>query len=152
MCCDQKDASKETKTRRDFINNLAGGIAALAIPGPSSPRLGFASQEKQGGVLATVKIDEHQELQKPGGFVLVKKTPAGDLLVVRSGEAEYSAFSIVCPHLQCSVKVTSPTMIQCPCHKSAYGIDGTYISGPAKRGLIKFPISVESGVIQVMHA
>ncbi len=146
MCGDSKD----TTTRRDFIGNLAGGIAALTIPGPASPRLGFAAQ--QGGVLATLRIDDHQELQKPGGFVLVKKTAAGDLLVVRSAETGFSAFSVICPHLQCSVKVTSPTMIQCPCHKSAYGIDGSYISGPAKTGLRKFSVSVESGTLTVTQS
>jgi len=145
MCCDSNDG----KTRRDFMNELAGGIA-LGIAGPLLSRAGFASGDKP-QVLATLKIDDHQELQKPGGSLLVKKTPAGDLLVVRSGEGAFCAFSVVCPHLQCNVKVVSPTMIQCPCHKSGYGIDGTYISGPAKSGLRKFPVNVDAGVITVME-
>ncbi len=147
MCTDSNDST----TRRRFINCFAGGIAALSIPGFSGPGYAFGSQDKSGGVLATVRVGDHRELQTPGGFVLVKKTAVGELLVVRSGETEYSAMSIVCPHLQCHVKVTSPTMIQCPCHKSTFLIDGSYISGPAKTGLRKFPVTVENGVITVMQ-
>jgi Rieske Fe-S protein len=143
MCCDSNDG----KTRRDFMSELAGGLA-LGIAAPLLSRSGLAAEGRP-QVLATVKIDEHQEFQKPGGSVVVKKTPAGDLLVVRSGEGAFCAFSIVCPHLQCNVKVTSPTMIQCPCHKSGYSIDGSYISGPAKTGLRKFPVSVDGGVITI---
>ena len=121
----------------------------MGIAGQVLSRAGIAAQ---GNVLATVKINEHPELEKPGGSVVVKKTAAGDLLVVRSSEGTYAAFSVVCPHLQCNVKVTSPTMIQCPCHKSGYGMDGTYISGPAKTGLRKFPINVEGPVITVLEA
>ena len=110
------------------------------------------AQDKPKGVLATLKVDEHRELQKPGGSVLVKKTPAGDLLIVRSADSAFTAFSAVCPHMQCDVKVTSPTMIQCPCHKSGYGIDGGYLAGPAKTGLRKFPLVMEGGVIKVMEA
>jgi cytochrome b6-f complex iron-sulfur subunit len=84
--------------------------------------------------------------------VLIKKTPVGDLLLVRSGENQYSAFSIICPHLKCNVKVKSPTLIQCPCHQSGYTIQGDYISGPAKKGLNKFPVSVEEGVIKILKA
>ena len=148
MCSDPNDP-KESTTRRDFISNLAGGIAGLGVAGQLLA--GSAIASKAGNVLATVKLEEHQELQKTGGSVLVKKTAAGDLLVVRSGETSYAAFSVVCPHLQCNVKVTSPTMIQCPCHKSGYGIDGTYISGPAKSGLRKFPLIVDGSVITVME-
>jgi len=150
MCSDRESNPKEPTTRRDFISHLAGGIALAGVAVPLLSSTGFAAQEKP-GVLALVKIDDHQELQRAGGSVLVKKTAAGDLLVVRSGETSYSAFSVVCPHLQCNVKVTSPTMIQCPCHKSGYSIDGTYISGPAKTGLRKFPTIVDGGVITVMQ-
>ena len=142
MCCDSKDR----KTRRDFISNLAGGLATLGVAGSLTK-----STLAAGGVLATVKIDDHQELKNAGGFVLVKKTPAGDVLVTRSGEGEYSALSIVCPHMQCNIKVKSPTLIQCPCHQSGYKIDGSYISGPAKTGLRKFPIAVEGGVITILE-
>jgi len=147
---DPENTSKKPTTRRDFISNLAGGIALAGMAAPLLSSTGFAVQEKP-GVLATVKIDDHQELQRTGGSILVKKTAAGDLLVVRSGEASFSAFSIVCPHLQCNVKVTSPTMIQCPCHKSGYSIDGSYISGPAKTGLRRFPVNIDGGVITVMQ-
>jgi Rieske Fe-S protein len=148
MSCGCKD--KDTKTRRDFITDLAGGLATLGVAG-SLAKSTFASGGNQRNVLATVKIDDHQELKNPGGFILLKKTPAGDLLVTRSGEAEFSALSVVCPHMQCNIKVKSPTLIQCPCHQSGYKIDGSYISGPAKSGLRRFPVAIEAGVITILE-
>lgn len=139
------------RTRREFISELATSVATIGGAGTFVSRHGLAAQGASKNVLVTLKIDDHQELQKLGGSVLVKKSPAGELLVVRSGISEYSAFSAVCPHMQCIVKVTSANMIQCPCHKSGYRIDGEYMSGPAKTGLRKFPVVVESGVINVLE-
>lgn len=144
--------NKSEKTRRDFINEIAGCLTALSLAGPVATACGFGAQDGSAHLLAAIKIQDHQELQKLGGFVVVKKTPAGDVLVVRSGEEEYSAMSVVCPHLQCNVKVTGPSMIQCPCHKSGYKTNGEYVSGPAKTGLKRFPLTVQDGVITVTEA
>jgi cytochrome b6-f complex iron-sulfur subunit len=109
----------------------------------------MAYQNKPGPALASVRISESRELEKVGGFVLVKDTPEGDLLIVRTGAEQYSALSNECPHKQCLVEVKSPVLIQCPCHKSAYRIDGTFVKGPAKTSLRKFPLQVEGDLIVV---
>jgi len=137
------------ESRRKFMATITGGLgfwgtARLLLAGTD------LTKQESGAVLTTLDVKEPR-LQQVGGFILVKKTSAGDLLVVRSGESQYSAFSIVCPHLQCNIKVKSSTLIQCPCHQSGYTIDGNYISGPAKRGLNKFAVSVEGNVIKVVR-
>jgi len=137
------------KSRREFIGELAGGLATLSIAGHLIVNEGFGSGRDPKDSLAMLKIGEHPELQQLGGYVLVKKTAVGDVLVVRSSENEYSALSVVCPHLQCNVKIKSSSLIQCPCHQSGYKIDGTYISGPAKTGLRRFPLTVDGGTILV---
>jgi Rieske Fe-S protein len=142
MCHDDHNE----KTRRDFINELS-----LSLAGTLVASHGFGAQERP-GALATLKIDEHPELQGVGGHVTVKKTPAGDLLVIRCSETEYAALSVICPHLQCNIKVKSANLIQCPCHQSGYKTDGTYLSGPAKTGLRRFPLTLDNGVITVWPA
>ena len=146
MCCDK---DRNEKSRREFINELAAGLATLTVAGHMLASEGLASGRDPKDSLAMVKIGDHPELQQVGGNMIVKKTAAGDVLVIRSSEAEYTALSVVCPHLQCNVKIKSPTLIQCPCHQSGYKIDGTYISGPAKTGLRKFPMVCDCGIEKI---
>jgi cytochrome b6-f complex iron-sulfur subunit len=62
----------------------------------------------------------------------VSNTPAGLL-----------ALYGVCTHLGCLPK-WAPTneRFECPCHGSKYRANGTYIEGPAPRGLDRFPVTV----------
>jgi Rieske Fe-S protein len=91
-------------------------------------------------------------MEKVGGFVLVKNTSVGDVLIVRTGDEQYVAMSDVCPHKQCRVEVRTATLIKCPCHGSAYKIDGTYVSGPAHKSLRQFRVAVANGVITVTES
>lgn len=143
------DKEDKGETRRDFISQITSGILSLSVAGTLIAGKTLAAGKPPGSPLATVNVGEHQELQQIGGYILVKKTPVGDLLIARSGEAEYTALSTVCPHLQCNVKVRSSSLIQCPCHQSGYKLDGSYISGPAKKGLRKFPLTMEGNAITV---
>jgi Rieske Fe-S protein len=102
-------------------------------------------------VLATVKRADNPNLEKVGGFVLVEDSPVGELLVIRTSENEFTSLSNVCPHKHCQVRVLNPSMIRCPCHKSAYRIDGTYISGPARASLKKFITHVEGDIITTLE-
>jgi nitrite reductase/ring-hydroxylating ferredoxin subunit len=141
--------SQQDPSRRGFLQKLAGYGAVFGFAAPWFSRTGLGRQDQAKAPLATVKIAEHPALEKDGGFVLVKGTIAGDVLVVRSGEGRFEALSNVCPHKQCLVEVKSASLIKCPCHSSAYKIDGTYVSGPSKKDLKKFRATLENGVITV---
>ncbi len=138
-----------SSSRRIFLLDLARHAVGVGAIGATLRWFGFSRQDAKKGVLATVKIADNPDLSKVGGSVLIKDTPEGELLVVRSGENQYDAMSNVCPHKQCHVEVKSPTLIKCPCHGSTYRIDGTYVSGPSKKSLKKFHVTVDGGVITV---
>jgi Rieske Fe-S protein len=137
------------QSRRTFLYNLANRLPASLVMAATIYRSAFSAQEKQNTILATVKIADNPALGDAGGFVLVKNTSVGDVLIVRIGDALYAAMSDVCPHKQCRVKVKSTTLIKCPCHGSSYKIDGTYVSGPSHKSLQQFHVAVEAGVITV---
>jgi len=141
--------NESRQTRRTFFRALTDRIAMFCVAATALGRSGFSRQDKKSAALAAVKIADHPELEKTGGFVLVKDTAEGDLLIVKSTEEQYAAMSNVCPHKHCRVEVKSPTLIQCPCHGSRYKPDGTYISGPAKKSLKQFHVAIEGGVITV---
>ena len=134
--------------RRAF---LRGAMQWTALSGAALHAKELFSQEKQSRILATLKISDNHALEKIGGFVLLEDTPAGELLIIRTGENEFTSLSNVCPHRQCHVRVISPELIRCPCHKSAYRIDGTYISGPSKASLKKFVTRTEGGILTTLE-
>jgi Rieske Fe-S protein len=140
---------KTQQSRRTFLYNLTNRLPAALATVATIYRSAFPSQEKQSPILATIKIADNPALDNVGGFVLVKNTSAGNVLIVRIGDAQYVAMSDICPHKQCRVNVKSAILIKCPCHGSAYKIDGTYVSGPSHKSLHQFRVAVDSGVITV---
>jgi cytochrome b6-f complex iron-sulfur subunit len=55
-----------------------------------------------------------------------------------------------CPHLGCKVPWDqSVDEFHCPCHGSIYNLIGEYESGPAPRGMDRFPISIQGGDVRV---
>jgi Rieske Fe-S protein len=136
-------------SRRKFFSSFTCRLSAFMGAAAMVCRKASSNQDKQNAVLAKAPIANNAALDKVGGFVLVKNTPAGDVLIVRTGDAQYTAMSDICPHKRCRVQVKSATLIKCPCHGSAYKIDGTYISGPSHKNLSQFHVEVADGVITV---
>ncbi|MTK43262.1 ubiquinol-cytochrome c reductase iron-sulfur subunit, partial [Nocardia seriolae] len=80
------------------------------------------------------------ELVPVGGGVIL-----GDTVVTQPNAGNYLAFSTVCPHLGCAVNSISGGVINCPCHGSQFGLDGSLVRGPATRGLAAREVSVQGG-------
>jgi menaquinol-cytochrome c reductase iron-sulfur subunit len=60
-------------------------------------------------------------------------------VVERDGQLH--AFSTVCPHLGCAVDYDAETKkFACPCHDSAFGLDGSHEAGPSPRPLDQLSI------------
>ena len=56
------------------------------------------------------------------------------------------AFNVTCPHLGCSVAFNAPRDIfQCPCHSSAFALDGAVMSGPSPRGMDTLACEIRDG-------
>ncbi|MBI5647784.1 MAG: Rieske (2Fe-2S) protein [Ignavibacteriae bacterium] len=142
------DDMQET-TRRGFMARIAAIGAGALMGGAMFPQFGQAALQDKKTVLTTVKLAEHEALAEIGGSILIKGTEQGDILVVRAAKDKYTAMSNICPHKECKVKVKSAELIQCPCHKSAYSIEGKYQSGPAKKDLLAFPVALKDGVLTV---
>jgi cytochrome b6-f complex iron-sulfur subunit len=55
-----------------------------------------------------------------------------------------------CVHLGCSVPhCPTSSLFECPCHGSKYRLNGEYYSGPAPRGLDRFPVVVSGSSVMV---
>ncbi|EDM75035.1 menaquinol-cytochrome c reductase, iron-sulfur subunit [Plesiocystis pacifica SIR-1] len=70
-------------------------------------------------------------------------------------EGQLVAFSTVCPHLGCAVDYSpEDSKFKCPCHRSAFGLDGAPEEGPAPRSLDALELSNDEdggGLISIRY-
>ena len=65
--------------------------------------------------------------------------------VVRTSENEVVAFSPWCTHLGCAYHWEDrKQQFVCPCHNSAFDLNGNVVTGPAPRPLDRFPVKLEA--------
>ncbi len=120
--------------RREFLVRsfiVAGGLV-LGLGGK-----GFGNGRASDDVL--VPVGDDSPLKKIGGSVVVD-SPKGKIIVVRTGESSYSAFSALCTHKRGVVKYDAEKKIfHCPLHGSEFdGSNGSVVHGPAQDPLPAF--------------
>lgn len=134
-------------SRRDFLQIAWGTAGALTAMTAGGMMLQFLSprvvEGEFGGVFTVGKVDEF-----PVGSV----TPitGGRFYVVRQDDGGFVALYQKCTHLGCAVP-WNPDVGQfvCPCHASAFEMDGQVINAPAPRPLDRFPLTIEDDVVRV---
>jgi cytochrome b6-f complex iron-sulfur subunit len=135
--------------RREFLSNLA--VAATVIPGFAiATRHVFsylvpASQDTRREVL----LSTLGELPV-GGSRTYKDVLGNDLILVRIGEQEIRAFSVVCTHLGCRVQWDQVDgSFLCPCHVGRFDTSGAVISGPPPAPLPSFGVRIDQDKVFV---
>ncbi|PRQ07405.1 QcrA and Rieske domain-containing protein [Enhygromyxa salina] len=80
-----------------------------------------------------IKVDIYAD--RVDAWNRTKNVKIGSAWVVVIDE-KLHAFSSVCPHLGCAVDYDGELgKFKCPCHDSAFGLDGAREEGPSPRGL-----------------
>jgi len=122
--------------RRDFLSTGAGAAATiLSGCAPGIPLIYGLETESSIRVRKPVA-----ELDAVGGAIRVDVEETGKIILVRRTSVDsYSAISLECAHLGCTVRVEGP-QFRCPCHGSSYDADGSVLRGPADRPLRTFPV------------
>lgn len=65
-------------------------------------------------------------------------------------DTKVQALSAECPHLGCKVGYEAAhKQFACPCHESAFGLDGTVKAGPAPRAMDTLEARVVDGAVEV---
>jgi cytochrome b6-f complex iron-sulfur subunit len=154
-------------SRRQFLNRAttASFSAFLGFFGMAS--LSFLWPKLTGGFGTEITAGNYDDLlaqigpeagYKPlfvpeGRFWLVYYEGTGDSPVYTATgakEVKMQALYRKCVHLGCSVPHCDTSMLfECPCHGSKYRLTGEFFSGPAPRGLDRFPITVSGGRVVV---
>jgi menaquinol-cytochrome c reductase iron-sulfur subunit len=155
-------------SRRDFlktvgVGGIGLGLAAVAgapavafvgyplthttVTGASGLiQVGKASRFKAG---PPVKVDVFAD--KRDAWNRVVKVKVGSAWILRDGE-KLHAYSSVCPHLGCAVDYEPEgPRFGCPCHHSAFSLDGKVQGGPAPRGMDALELEEKDGVVSVRY-
>jgi menaquinol-cytochrome c reductase iron-sulfur subunit len=68
----------------------------------------------------------------------------------REGDQEFVAFTIYCTHTGCPVRWEErANLFLCPCHGGVFYRDGTVAAGPPPTPLVRYPVRVRDGVVEV---
>lgn len=68
----------------------------------------------------------------------------------RDSTEKFTAFSANCTHLGCPVRwVQDAQLFMCPCHGGVYYKDGSVAAGPPPKSLVKYPVRIAKGKVQI---
>jgi cytochrome b6-f complex iron-sulfur subunit len=159
-------------SRRSFMRRMLGagvGILSLEFIGGSIAFLWPSAKGGLGGVVPIGTLEEigarfpewatgrPVELREIGAFLV--NVPAAtawatDAPVPQAppGAADLLALWRKCPHLGCMIPAACEGLgrFQCYCHQSTYNVIGEKLElGPAPRGMDRFSVGLEDGVVVV---
>jgi nitrite reductase/ring-hydroxylating ferredoxin subunit len=144
---------------------LAGpGLGFLAGPGLRFPA-GPPRRSAGGAATGPLRVASERDV-KPGrplrvtavgpredAWLRFERVTLGSLWLVRAADdGPIRAFSTICPHLGCGVDFDEQAgKFNCPCHTSAFDLDGRCLSGPSPRGLDELQAQVEGRDVMVRY-
>jgi cytochrome b6-f complex iron-sulfur subunit len=139
--------AESSVSRRDFLKVAWSAAGALALVEAGGVVLSFFSprivEGEFGGIFEAGAADSF-----PVGSV----TPftQGRFYLVRMPDGGFLALYRKCTHLGCAVPWNpAEGRFVCPCHASAFEMDGQVVNPPAPRPLDRFAITIVDGIVRV---
>jgi menaquinol-cytochrome c reductase iron-sulfur subunit len=134
------------------------GLIAAAIAVPASgylllpPRARRSSEWTETADLARLRLNEPEEVvfrrNRVDGWKSVSEKATTWL--VKVGGNQVVAFAPQCTHLGCAYHWDASSQhFVCPCHTSAFSIEGEVLAGPAPRPLDRLAVRLENGKVLV---
>lgn len=158
-------------TRRAFLNRCVAGVMVFSLSGLGATMLGFLWPVLGGGFGSKIKAGAVADASAaltaarapvyvPEGRLYLQPYPvtalgrAGKIPSYAAALAGMAAGFVAlyqkCPHLGCRVPwCQSSQWFECPCHGSKYNRVGEKKSGPAPRGMDRFPVSISGDQLVV---
>ena len=138
---------REFHSRAVFLLNAVIG-AALGLPAAAYLLLPGKRKEADGwsdaGSVAALSDEPQQVLIQRKRVDAWKTTLEEAAAWVYRRNGKITALSPSCPHLGCGVHFKAEQNgFFCPCHGSAFSMEGEVLSGPAPRALDRFETRVE---------
>jgi menaquinol-cytochrome c reductase iron-sulfur subunit len=151
-------------SRRSFFGILLGVASAVVAAVLAIPVVRFvlypltgkpkASGWSAAGTLADAvashtPISRTLDLKQQDGWL---ETDSNPVIYLTNTGGKVQALSAICPHLGCTVPwEPSRNAFVCPCHGGEFGADGSYRSGPPRRGMDTLETQVTDGNVMVRY-
>jgi len=144
------DAAGEPVDRRDFLNTTWKVLGAVLVVEAVWTSYDILHPEASGAFGGLVDVGPVADFMEEG---MVKYFLDGRFYVTQY-QGGLRALYQKCPHLGCKVgecesSVGISSGFRCPCHGSAYNVIGEYLTGPAPRGMDRFPLTIRNGHVFV---
>ena len=160
------------ETRRAFLNRATVTLMSASLGGFAAALIAFLWKGAEGGFgskISVGKIDDViGQIRSARGFLYLPEARSwvteypreaiskaevvygGQGAVLAGMNAGVVALYQKCPHLGCRVPECSTSQwFECPCHGSQYNRVGEKKGGPAPRGMDRFGVSVNNGVLVI---
>ena len=160
------------ETRRAFLNRATVTLMSASLGGFAAALIAFLWKGAEGGFgskISVGKIDDViGQIRSARGFLYLPEARSwvteypreaiskaevvygGQGAVLAGMNAGVVALYQKCPHLGCRVPECSTSQwFECPCHGSQYNRVGEKKGGPAPRGMDRFGVSVNNGVMVI---
>ena len=150
----RQEMNTDKPTRRKFFQRLIYSLVSTIAAGLSLPAFGYLfipSRRRRDVSWAEAGTVTDLLENKPQQLVLQRKridgwktvTERSTTWVVKTDQ-DVVAFAPQCTHLGCGYRWDEEgEQFLCPCHNSAFSIDGEVVSGPAPRGLDRYQVQVK---------
>ncbi len=145
-----EEAVATEPSRRSFLNKLWIALGLVALAEVVAVVFAFLRSNKSevrdadSNVMVTAGAVSKFEPNSVTAFV------RGRFYLARLEDGGFLALSRKCTHLGCTVPWVEKEMkFACPCHASAFDINGDVINSPAPRPLDIYPISIENNIVKV---
>jgi menaquinol-cytochrome c reductase iron-sulfur subunit len=141
-------------TRRQFLSRISLALSGLAAAVVGVPILSYLlspllepapDQWRDVGLVENFRVGETVEVayDDPSSLPWAGQTARTAVWLRRSGESDFTAFSVNCTHLGCPVNWRQDAeLFLCPCHGGVYYADGSVAGGPPPRPLNQLPVRV----------
>jgi len=137
----------ENDGRRKFLGVCLAGATAAAAVAAAYPVFRYLTPKS--GQTGTGKLVLSAS-ELPEGEAKFFEYAGASAVLVRTKTGELVALSAVCTHLGCIVQwVKEKQHFLCPCHAGLFSTDGTVLSGPPPKPLVKIPLTLTEGKITI---
>jgi len=166
------DSEAIGESRRAFLNRATVTLMSASLGGFAAALIAFLWKGAEGGFGSKInagKIDDViGQIRAGGGFLYLpearswvteypKEAIAKAEVIYGSQGAVFTGMNAgvvalyqKCPHLGCRVpECSSSQWFECPCHGSQYNRVGEKKGGPAPRGMDRFGVSVDNGMLVI---
>jgi cytochrome b6-f complex iron-sulfur subunit len=147
---EKTSTANPVQSRREFLDKLWKGLGIVAVVQFAAVFFGFLFSGKSDEGKSKLKqlFDAGDiNLFQPDSVTFFR---GGRFYLVRLSDGGFLALSIRCTHLGCSINwEDDKKRFICPCHASAFDINGNVHNPPAPSALDYFPISIQNRKVMV---